>query len=167
MFCSNCGTEVPEGHKFCGKCGADFSSGAVPAPRGGNVTEEDEDEDSLDLSWLYKIIFYAAIAGVLFYLNPSDRKVEVEVARTMIDVASDKAGKMLGSDISWLIDSDSFTDKQALSAARKFGSITVKDYYLFKIGSFTPVHKKEGAPVAIGICGTSFSWIPFFKPWID
>jgi len=36
MFCPKCGTENPEGAKFCSKCGAELA--AVPAPSGASET---------------------------------------------------------------------------------------------------------------------------------
>jgi uncharacterized membrane protein len=36
MFCPKCGTENPEGAKFCSKCGAEL--GAAPAPSGASET---------------------------------------------------------------------------------------------------------------------------------
>lgn len=38
MFCPKCGTENPDGAKFCSKCGA--ALGAVPAPSGASSSSE-------------------------------------------------------------------------------------------------------------------------------
>lgn len=32
MFCSNCGTQIPEGSLFCGNCGAKIEAPAAPQP---------------------------------------------------------------------------------------------------------------------------------------
>ena len=56
MFCSQCGTENPEGAKFCSKCGAKLGVAATPT----DVTAKSEAESSTGLS--------ANVAGLLCYV---------------------------------------------------------------------------------------------------
>ncbi len=185
MYCVHCGAEVKENQKFCGSCGANLSSsekgnGIDPEEMEEEEEEYDEEEEEYEeeeydddeegptVNWplIRKAIFLIAIVAALYMTNPSAQEVKVNVARTMIDLVSDKAGRAIGYDIRWLIDSGSFNDQQALKAAGQFGKISVEDYYLFKIGNYTPINKKESFPVTIGICGTTFSLLRFFKPWL-
>jgi uncharacterized membrane protein len=56
MFCSKCGTENPEGAKFCSKCGAGLGVAATPTEGGAKL----EAESSTGLS--------ANVAGLLCYV---------------------------------------------------------------------------------------------------
>ncbi len=56
MFCSKCGTENPEGAKFCSKCGAGLGVAATPTEGGAKP----EAESSTGLS--------ANVAGLLCYV---------------------------------------------------------------------------------------------------
>ena len=56
MFCSKCGTENPEGAKFCSKCGAGLGVAATPTEGG----TKPETESSTGLS--------ANVAGLLCYV---------------------------------------------------------------------------------------------------
>jgi len=60
MFCSKCGTENPEGAKFCSnpKCGAELGAPAKPTPTEG--TAKPETESSTGMS--------ANVAGLLCYV---------------------------------------------------------------------------------------------------
>ncbi len=56
MFCSRCGTENPEGAKFCSKCGAGLGVAATPT----EASAKPEAESSTELS--------ANVAGLLCYV---------------------------------------------------------------------------------------------------
>jgi uncharacterized membrane protein len=56
MFCSRCGTENPEGAKFCSKCGAGL--GVAATPTGGAAKPEAESSTGLS----------ANVAGLLCYV---------------------------------------------------------------------------------------------------
>jgi len=57
MFCSECGTENPDGAKFCSKCGAELA----PSAGGAEAPAKPEAETSVGMS--------ANVAGLLCYVG--------------------------------------------------------------------------------------------------
>jgi uncharacterized membrane protein len=60
MFCSKCGTENPDGAKFCSKCGAKLGPAETPTPTPTESAAKPETESSTGLS--------ANVAGLLCYV---------------------------------------------------------------------------------------------------
>ncbi len=60
MFCPKCGTENPDGAKFCSKCGAELGAPAKPAAGAAAPAAKPEAESSTGMS--------ANVAGLLCYV---------------------------------------------------------------------------------------------------
>jgi len=60
MFCSKCGTENPDGAKFCSKCGAKLGPAETPTPTPTESAAKPETDSSTGLS--------ANVAGLLCYV---------------------------------------------------------------------------------------------------
>lgn len=71
MFCSNCGQSLPEGAKFCPKCGTPTMASPVPDTVQENTVKQETstvpqtttlpDRLKTDTSWRYKVIAAAAV----------------------------------------------------------------------------------------------------------
>lgn len=65
MFCSKCGTENPEGAKFCSKCGAGL--GVVTTPTEGTAGSEAESSTGLTANVAGLLCYVAGwITGIIF-----------------------------------------------------------------------------------------------------
>lgn len=69
MYCSSCGTELPENSAFCGKCGARVGGAATPAPA---VFPSAGDDKILILIAHLGGIFFGFIPPLIVYLLRKD-----------------------------------------------------------------------------------------------
>jgi uncharacterized membrane protein len=67
MFCSKCGTENPDGAKFCSKCGEGFGVPAQPAEGGAKPEAESSTGMSANIAGLLCYLF-TWIAGIIFVI---------------------------------------------------------------------------------------------------
>jgi len=70
MFCSKCGTENPEGAKFCSKCGAGLGVAATPTEGAAKPETESSTGLSTNVAGLlcYVGFLFAWIGGIVFVL---------------------------------------------------------------------------------------------------
>ncbi len=156
MYCANCGAKIEDEQKFCHACGAtNVNSSDDDVDYEAYEEDTDDDNDSTSsFDWFYEVIPYLIIAAVLLVFAPSEYKVKSEVAHELITKVSDRVGDYMGVDnFGAIIDGDSFDDDEAIKIAERFGTITVKNFMLFKVAYFKPVNKKKERFVAIGVCG--------------
>jgi len=67
MFCSKCGTENPEGTKFCTRCGAEFGAAAKPSASAIAMTPTLGMLIAVALGLLLRVIgMHAGEAGLMF-----------------------------------------------------------------------------------------------------
>ncbi len=65
MFCSKCGTENPDGAKFCSKCGEGFGVPAQPSEGGAKPEAESSTGMSANIAGLLSYLF-TWITGIIF-----------------------------------------------------------------------------------------------------
>ena len=65
MFCSKCGTENPDGAKFCSKCGEGFGVPAQPSESGAKPEAESSTGMSANIAGLLSYLFWW-ITGIIF-----------------------------------------------------------------------------------------------------
>lgn len=159
MYCANCGVKIDDGQKFCHVCGYNVSSGSVPADDDCSASEDeeyedDDEEESLLREWFYNLLPYLIIAALLMILSPAEYKVKSEVAHELVSKVSDRVGDYLGvGGFGEIFDGDSLDDDEAIELVERFGTISVRNFVLFKVAYFKPVNKKKERFVAIGVCG--------------
>ena len=65
MFCSKCGTENPDGAKFCSKCGEGFGVPSQPSEGGAKPEAESSTGMSANIAGLLSYLFWW-ITGIIF-----------------------------------------------------------------------------------------------------
>jgi len=65
MFCSKCGTENPDGAKFCSKCGEGFGVPSQPSEGGAKPEAESSTGMSANIAGLLSYLF-TWITGIIF-----------------------------------------------------------------------------------------------------
>lgn len=93
MFCRNCGNEIKENEKFCGKCGAKIDNNLANE---NTIANADEDKTNvkkpIKIKFTYVVIGIIVIlfllAGVIAYIN--DSKSVLNQASTVVKDNKDK-----------------------------------------------------------------------------
>ena len=77
MKCSKCGSEMPEGKKFCENCGAPLMQNAVSQTQTNvNVDSGKKKNTKIGLFIFIGVIVLAVIIGIICFANSVKNKVE-------------------------------------------------------------------------------------------
>lgn len=113
--------------------------------------EDDEDEGGM---WVIKLVLVLIGAGVLWWLCPSNEKMEQKISQEVCLEYTQKLGNAFGmGDIAGDMDRDDIDEDKALEYAERLGDIKVKNYGLVKLGYFKQKGRKKEQLAGIGICG--------------
>lgn len=116
-------------------------------------SDDDEDDDEETGMIVLKVLFGLAIIGVLWWLCPSNEKMEAKISQEVCkEYISSMARTFNAQDEVEALGLDDLDDEDAVDIAAEIGDIKIKNYGLVKLGYFDPKRGKEGL-AGIGICG--------------
>ncbi len=72
MFCEKCGTQVPEGSKWCHKCGSPIkAAGEAPAPQTAGAAHQpmSKSKSNLTVKWVAATIVHIASLGIAMLMR--------------------------------------------------------------------------------------------------
>lgn len=113
--------------------------------------EDDDDEGGM---WVIKLVLILIGVGVLWWLCPSNEKMEQKISQEVCLEYTQKFAHAFEADgLTEDLDRDDIDKDEALEYAERLGNIKVKSYGLVKLGYFKQKGRKKEQLAGIGICG--------------
>ncbi len=178
-ICNNCGHNNVDDSRYCVKCGtplassADIASDAAEVPSESlasspeanrNIEEMQSKIDRLqrqvdranakddDGGCVVEFFLFLIAAVVLWIFCPSDQKMTTEISREVSTQAIQYVGHLMELD-HFNPNADHMDNDEVVKFAERYGSISIKNYGLVKLGYFKRRGMKKEHLAGIGICG--------------